>query len=88
MVREKGRFESVVDFVKAIIPFTFVRSWIKPLLSWKVSQLLHPNYPLAINVSLQPQIIPLLTKRSTKIPLLSNLLFLNLALPSLFQTNH
>ena len=88
MVREKGRFESPVDFVKAIIPFTFVRSWIKPLLSWKVLQLPHPNFPLVINVSLQPQIVPLLTKRSTKIPLLSSFLFPNLALPSLFQTNH
>ena len=88
MVREKGRFESHVDFVKGIIPFTFVRSWIKPPLLWKVSMLRHPNYPLVINVSLQPQIVPLLKKRSTKIPLLSSLLFLNLALPSLFQTNH
>jgi len=65
MVREKGRFESPIDFVKAIIPFTFVCSWIKPPVSWKVSQLPHPNSPLDINVSLQLQIVPLLTKRLT-----------------------
>ena len=88
MVREKGGFESPVDFVKTIIPFTFVRSWIKPPLSWKVLQLLHPNYPLAINVSLQPQIVPLLTKRLIQILLLSRPFFPNLAVPNLFQTNH
>ena len=84
MVREKGSFESPVDFVQAIIPFTFVRSWIKPLLSWKVLQLLHPNYLLAINVFLQPQIVPLLTKRLIQILLMSRPLFPNLVMPILF----
>jgi len=52
VVRRKGRFESPVDYVKATIPFTFVRSWIKLPLSWKVLQLLHPNFLLVIRSSL------------------------------------
>ena len=87
-VREKRRFESLVNFVKAIIPFTFVHSWIEPLLYWKVLQLPEPNFLLVINVFLQLQNVPLLTKKSTNILLLSSLLFLNLAVPRLFQTNH
>ena len=65
MVRRKGRFESPVDSVKSTIPFTFVRSWIKPPLFWKFLQLLHPNSQMVINISLQLQIVPLLTKRLT-----------------------
>jgi len=83
-VREKGRFGSPVDFVKAIIPFTFVHSWTKPPVSWKVSQFPHPNSPLDINASLQLQTICLLTKRLIQILLLSRLLFPNLAVLSLF----
>ena len=33
----KGKIRIPCDFVKAIIPFTFVHSWIKPPVSWKVS---------------------------------------------------
>ena len=88
MVREMGRFESPVDFVKAIIPFTFVHSWIKPPLFWKVSQLPRPNSPLDINVCLQLQIIRLPTTRLFHILLLSRCLFPNPAVPSLFPTNH
>jgi len=87
-VRENGRFDSPVDFVKAIIPFTFVHSWIKPLVFLEVSQLPHPNFLLDINVSLQLQIVPLLTWRMIQILLLSRPLFPNVAVSILFPTNH
>jgi len=86
-VREKGRFASPVDFVKAIIPFTFVHSWIKPPVFWKVSQLPHPNSLLDISVFLPLLIIPLLIKRLIRLLLLFRPLFLNLAVPSRFSTN-
>jgi len=36
VVRRKGRFDSPIGYVKVTIPFTFVHSWIKLPLFWKV----------------------------------------------------
>jgi len=84
--RRKEGFDSPVDYVMEIIPFTFVRSWINLPPFWKVLQLLHLHFQLVFRGSLQS--LSLLPKRMNYILLLSMRFFLSLALLSLFLNDH